>query len=267
MTSQEYIKQQIASGYDIHLSCGVWWIKSAPYFYRPANPLQVIGCGQASPKKYRALLGYKHLAPTDDCANQYWSIMVLNNERLRSFGMQSISSSKRARVRKGLKLTRVKRIESIESVIDDMKEICIAQKIRTGYGKPVEYYRKQFKHWKESRVRQFQSTAKEYWGAFCDESLIAFMNIIQIDNTMLIDNAKSHTDHLDKCPNDALLFTVLDYCRQIQGCNRVIFGEWSGGAASLNDFKAKYGFERVDMPVYAKYNPIVKLLKNISKRR
>jgi hypothetical protein len=265
MTSEEYIERVLAIGYDVHLNDGVWWIKTFPFFYEPAIPYQALNRGESKPKIHKALFGYRYIVSNEKEANKYRSILLLNEERLRNFGMQSLSSSKRAQVRKGLRLTEIRKIETIEAVLDDMKDICISQAMRTGHGEPPKYYIRHYEEWRASLIKQFNiyKTEKESWGAFYRGSLIAFINIFQVDGTMMISNVSSHTDHLDKCPNDALLFTILDDCRNRQDCKKVSYGDWSLDRPSLNEFKQKYGFERVDLPMYAEYNPIVVFLKKL----
>lgn len=273
MTSEEFIERVLAIGYDVHLSDGVWWIKSDPFFYKPVIPLQVLEYGKAKPKMHKALLGYSYLVSDKLYANKYQSIALLSEERLKNYGMQSLSSSKRAQVRKGLRLTEIRKIETIETVIDQMREIEISKAIRTGIGKPPEYYTKQYKEWRTWTIKQFTGDKgkKEYWGSFLNGSLIAFMKIFQINDTMIINYAASHTDHLDKCPNDALTCSIIDYCKELHECKKVSYGGWSIDRPSLNAFKQQFGFEKVDLPVYAKYNfdivPVAKKILEIKQLR
>ena len=274
MTHEEYIERVLALGYNVHFNDEVWWIEAEPFFCKPANPYQVLEAGKSRPKLHKSLLGYSYLVSAEKHANKYYSILLLNEEQLHNFEIKSLSSSKRAQVRKGMKLTEIRKIESIETVIDDIKEIEISKAVRTGYGKPVKYYSEHFPEWRDRTIKEFNADKgrKEYWGSFFKGSLIAYMKIFQIDDTMIINYAASHTDHLDKCPNDTLTFSILEYCRNLHNCNKVSYGTWSEDRDSLNVFKQKYGFKRVDFPVYAKYNlqilPIAKKLiamKQISK--
>lgn len=266
MTYEEFIERVLEIGYDVHFNDGVWWIKSAPFFYNPVVPSQIIEPGKAKPKMYKALLGYSHHVSDKKYANKCESILLLGGERLRNFGIQSLSSSKRAQVRKGLRLTEIKKIENIELVIEDMKEIEISKATRIKQVKRPEYYVKHYKKWSEWTIKQFNADRgkKEYWGSFYNDSLVAFMKIYQMDDTMIISYAASHSDHLDKCPNDALTFCILDYCKKLPECNKVSYGVWDPNRPALNKFKENYGFERVDVPVYAKYNfHILPLIRKI----
>lgn len=263
MTREEYIERVLAIGYDVHFNKGVWWLKTAPFFYEPVIPYQILEHGKSNPKKHKALLGYRHLVSNEKDANKFRSILLLQEKRLRNFGMQSLSSSKRAQVRKGLRLNEIRKIESIEEVINDMKKVCVSQAIRTKHGNPAEYYINDFEKWKGSLIKQFNvyKGEKESWGAFHNGSLIAFVNIFQVDDTMTISNVSSHTGYLDNCPNDALLFSILENCKDRQDCKKVSYGDWSTDRPTLNDFKQKYGFEKVNLPMYAKYNPLLTILK------
>jgi hypothetical protein len=234
--------------------------------------MQVIERSSAKPKMYKALLGYRHYVSNKQQANQYEAVSLMGEERLNNFGMESLSSSIKARIRKGLRLTEIRKIENIETVIDGIKEIEISKAIRIGHENP-EYYVRNYESWKAWIIKQFYEDKgrKEYWGSFYNDTLIAIMKFYQIDDTVIINYSSSHTDYMDKCPNDALMFSILDYCKQLKDCKKVSYGLWSTDRESLNRFKLKFGFERVDLPVYAKYNfhiiPVAKKILEIKQLR
>lgn len=266
MTKEEFIERVLEIGYDVHFNDGVYWIESEPFCYRPVIPYQVIEPGKAKPKRHKALLGYSHHVSDKKYANKYIPIMLMNEERLSNFGIHILSSSVRARVRKGLKLTEVRKIEEIEPVLDDMKAIEISKASKIRQATSPEYYVKHDKKWRAWTIKQFNGDRgkKDYWGSFYKGSLIAFMKIEQIDDTVTINNVASLSDHLDKCPNDAALFSVLEYYKNLSECKKVIHGGWDKNRPTLNKFKEKYGFEREDLPVYAKYNfKIIPAVKRI----
>lgn len=269
MTYDEFIERVLAIGYDVHLNEGVWWIKTAPFFYEPVVPYQVLEYASSKPKFHKALLGYSYLVSNEHYANRYRSIMLMNEERLKCFGMNSLPSKRRNKVKKGLKLTENRKIDSVEDVIDDMKEILISKAKRTHHEVSPDYYVKHYQEWRDSVIKQFNidKGKKEYWGSFYNGSLIAFFTMIQINDTMIINTGSSHTDHLDKCPNDALRFVFLEYCRDLKDCKKVISGLWSDNKPSLNEFKESYGFDKVDLPVYTEYRfPFIKVLAMKLKR-
>ena len=265
MLSTEYINQQIKAGYKVHLNKGVWWQKIAPFFYKPVIRLMPIVPGQAYPSRLKSFLGYSHVVTDKKFANGVWSVMLLSEDRLKTYDFKSISSSKRARVRKGLKHSEVRRIENIESVLEEMRDICISTAKRTRHGLPPEYYIKNYEKWCRYIKKEFSLSNREWWGVFFQDKLIAYFYAYMIDHTMFIVTAKSHTDFLDKCPNDCLLFKFLKYCRDLADCRQVIFGDWAPDTPTLNKFKEKYGFKKVDLPVYKKYNPIILSTKRLLK--
>ncbi|RJO60861.1 hypothetical protein C4544_04265 [candidate division WS5 bacterium] len=256
MTSEEYIERVLAIGYDVHCNDQIWWIERSPFFYEPVVPLQVLKRGAAKPKTYKSLLGYSHLVSSEKDSNACTSVMLLREEQLKNYSMQSLSSKRRNKVRKGLRLTKNIKIESIENVLDDMKQIAISKAIRTGRGKSPEYYVTHYEEWKADIIKQFNidKGKKEYWGSFYNGNLIAFMTVVPINGTMMINQGSSHTDHLDKCPNDALRYTFLEYCKTVKECQQVISGLWSDNKPTLNEFKESYGFEKVDLPLYIRDN-------------
>ncbi|MEW6602337.1 MAG: hypothetical protein AB1499_15300 [Nitrospirota bacterium] len=245
------------AGYKVHYNKGVWWQEYAPFFYKPVLHLQKLSPTETNPKFFRSFLGFKHLVVDDRTANGTWPMMVLPEAKLKDYSISTIDPSKRGRVRKGLKLTEVTRIEDIEAVIGDIKEICISTAIRTGHGLPPTYYSEKFEEWRAWITKELSQPKREWWGAFNEGRVIAYIYSVQIDDTMFMYTAKSHTEHLEKCPNDALIFTFLNYCRELPDCRQVIFGDGGPTAPTVNTFKIRLGFEEILMPVYARYNPLV----------
>lgn len=266
MKAEEFIKQQIDAGYKVHHHDNVWWQRYAPWFYRPVVPLQKLIPGSARPNRLLSFLGYSHVVETGEDTNKSWPVMMLEDELLESFSMTVLSSSKRARVRKGMRLNEVRKIDSVDSVITDMQTICISAAHRTEHGKPPEYYTKHYRKWRDFMVGEFSIPGREWWGAFSQGSLVAFYYAYNVEETMFISAAKSHSDFLANCPNDALLYSFLQYCRDLDDCRRVIFGDWSE-VPSLNKFKERYGFRKTDLPVYAWYNPVALWAKKKIKRQ
>lgn len=257
MTYMEFIEQQIFAGYRVHFNNGTWWQEIIPFFCRPVVPLHEINPGKSKPKYYKSFLGYKHLVSDDQSANKYWPVMLLSKNKLKDYTIYTVSPSKRAQVRKGLKNVEIKRIQDIEPVIEDVKNICISTRQRTNHGKPEKYYLT--REWRSWITKEFALSKREWWGAYYKGKLIAYIYCVQIEETMFIYAAKSHTDFLGKCPNDALIFTFINYCKDLPNCNQIIFGDGGPVAQSVSAFKEKLGFEEINLPVYAHYNPIITL--------
>lgn len=263
MNLEEFVKQQVSLGYSIHYHRGVWWQEVTKFYCKPVWPFQVIPMKASYPKYTRCLLGFSYIIPEGQKANKIWHVFSIEGEKLKNYSIKSLSSSKRARVRKGFRNTEIKRITKIEDVIEDMKVIAIETAKRTGYGHPPIYYVRKFEEWKNFIFKLFNLPDREWWGAFVNGRLVAYIYAHEVDGIAVISAAKSHTDYLKLCPNDALIFNFVEYCRDKLSCNEVIFGEWDPQNPSLNRFKEKLGFMRKDLPMYAWYNPLVKLIKKI----
>lgn len=259
MKEKDFISQQIKAGYKIHFQQGVWWEKAAPFFYKPVLPFQEILRGKSKPKLAVSFLGYSHCVPEGSYANKVWSVMVLRNEKLKNFSIYNLSANRRKLVRKGLRRVEIKKIENIYFVVDDIRDICISSADRTSHGKPPNYYIKHYNEWKSFITKLFNLPNREWWGAFHQGKLIAYFYAYQISHTMYVNTHKSHSQFLGKKPNDALFFAFIDYCKRLPDCTELSLGDWNKDNPGINEFKMKYGFKKVDLPVYADYNPLVRL--------
>jgi hypothetical protein len=264
MLASEYIDQQIKAGKNIHFHQGVWWQKFRTFFYKPVLPMQKIVPGEAKPHSFKSLLGYSHLVTDEKIANRHWSVMLMRSDKLQEFSLKNLPDARRRNIRKGLRLTEIKKIVDIDAVIKNMRDICIATANRTQHGKAAAYYVRHFDEW-QARVRtSFAMPQREWWGAYFQGSLIAYFYCLLIEDTMFIEAIKSHTDFLDKRPNDALMFAFLDYCRTLPGDIQVIGGDWCQGKETLNKYKESFGFERVDLPKYIHCHPLVLLASRLN---
>lgn len=260
MNSEEFVRQQIAAGYKVHFHDGIWWQRRAPFFYRPVNFLQRFNTGEVKPKLSKSFLGYSHLVKDDQYANDYSPMAIMSSDQLNNFSLINIPANKRKRIRKGLKLNRVRRIDNIANVIEDMKNICISMAKRTQYGLPPQYYVEKYDEWKTFMMNEFSLSNREWWGVYYENNLIAYRYDVLIDNTMFFLATKSHTDYLHTCPNDALMFTFIEYCKDLPDCKELNAGDWNH-KSSINEFKELFGFKRVDFPVYKKQNVLINSAK------
>jgi len=238
------------AGYSVHLHAGVWWQKVAPFYCKPVDPLRELLPRSSVPGLRHSLIGYSHLVPDRRHATRTWSIMLLPPERLRDFSIERIKLGRRTSVRKALKQVEIHRIDAIAPVLDRMSEISISTAQRTGHGQPPEYYTKNRKEWTDFMIREYSIPGREWWGAYVDNKLAAYFYAYLIASTMYISAGKSHSDCMKLRPNDALVFSFLEYCRDLTGCKQVVYGDWAPNAPSLNEFKEQFGFEKSDLPVY-----------------
>jgi len=257
MKPEEFINQQIKAGYKIHFHQGVWWENVLPFYCKPALLYQEIIPRKSKPKLTASILGYSHCVPDKSHANKMWEVMILDSEKLKSFSIEKLSTNRRNLVRKGLKKVEVRKIIDIKSDLEDLQEICVSMAKRTRHGKQS----------KSCIYNLFNLPGREWWGAYYKQRLVAYLYCYQIDDTIYLDAHKCHTDYLNKNTNDALLYTFILHCKSLSNCNRINFGDWNRERSGINEFKMKYGFEKVNIPVYANYNPLVRITQKVMKNR
>jgi hypothetical protein len=239
-----------AAGFPVHRHAGVWWIQTAPLFCKPLDPLRLIAPGSARPNFRLSPLGYSHAVAESSAANQSWSIVYQHHDSLAEFGMDTLKPKRRTWVRKALRHVEVRPIKEIHAALDAMNEISISSAERTGHGLPPDHYRAQRKQWEEYRLREFSIPGREWWGAYLEGRLIAYLYAYVVGNTLTISAFKSHSEFLRFAPNDALLFTFLEYARDCLDCEHVLYGDWNEEVPTLNEFKQRFGFSKKVVPVY-----------------
>lgn len=250
MDEKAVAQELIKAGYRAHESDGVWWCQVAPMFCKPVDPFRTIEPMQASPKLSHSFLGYSHVVSDRRACTKTWDVNFMPADRLGSFNIKQIKPRKRTAIRKALKHLEIRRIESIQPELDTMNEICISTAKRTGHGKPAWYYTKDRNKWERFMIKEFSIGGREWWGAYLENRLIAYYYAYLIESTMHIAAAKSHSDYLKLGPNDAFVFTFTAYCRELNGCKQIIYGDWSTNNPELNRFKSYFGFEKREVPEY-----------------
>jgi hypothetical protein len=250
MEEQEVAIALRKAGYKTHRRKGVWWLQAFPFFCKPVDPLRTIQPLESAPNLHNSLLGYNHAVPDSALSNKAWAVMYMGPDRLSTFEIGQLKHQKRSCVRKGMRQLEIERIEDIGPLLDRMNGICISTAKRTKHGKPPGFYIKRRREWERFMVNEFKIPGREWWGAFAQGKLIAYFYAYLLNSTMFMLAFKSHSDFLSLCPNDALIFRFLEYCRDLEGCEQVVYGDWAPDAPTLNQFKARYGFARKDIRQY-----------------
>ncbi|MBX3423891.1 MAG: hypothetical protein KF752_20225 [Pirellulaceae bacterium] len=246
MPPEEYIAAKRKTGCRLHEHDGVWWETTRWGYCKPALPFQELVPGVTKPRLSEAFIGYTHRVSEAYPASGHWHALLMQAETIANWTVEhSVDSKRRNLIRKGLKLNEVRVIEDIEPYRDSFSQIAISTAIRNQRGYPAEYYRDQNDEWWES-MRAVASYS-EVWGAFHQDTLAAYFSIQVAGQRAVIDGAKSATESLNVCPNDALLCTFLQSCRQ-RSIEEIWYGHWSLDKPSLNQFKQSFGFEDVRVP-------------------
>lgn len=245
------------SGFQVHEHDGVWWQRARPFVYKPVDLLQVLVPGAARPDPLRSPIGYAHACASAAEANRTWSFMMLPEVELRAFDLAALKRHDRPVVRRGLREVEVRRLDDLGPVLEGIRRINFSQAVRNGHGLTPAYYVEHRDQWEARMRREFSIAGREWWGAWVGDRLAAYYYAFHIGDTMQISAAKSHSDFLKLNPNDALAYTFLCHCRELPGCRQVMFGGWTPDTPTLNGFKERYGFRRVDVPAYVGWNPLL----------
>jgi hypothetical protein len=89
----------------------------------------------------------------------------------------------------------------------------------------------------------------EIWGAWQGDDLAAWMTVLKVDNWALVDLARSRTESLRLCPNNAVLYAATRSLLRDEGRRYVSYGTSSlqvgSDEASLHAYKVNMGYEAI----------------------
>ena len=113
-----------------------------------------------------------------------------------------------------------------------------------------------FSHYGESlelvRRHMYEAKNNTFIGAYLEEELVGFIQILYGDNVVIISNILSLQQHWDKSLNNALIAKVVELCLS-KGQKWLMYGR-IGNHPSLDKFKENNGF--VKFPITRYYVPI-----------
>ncbi len=250
MTSEVFIEQLRNLDVKMHYHDCVWWKAHAPFYYKPALEFQEIKPGAARPSVMRALAGYSHMVPAGVKSNRSLFYEIYEHPEGVVYEINSLISKKRNQVRKGLRCCEIRRIEELESHIESLKEINIIVRERIGVGLPATYYTEHFSEWRRRMLTYFHLPNRDWWGAFVGGRLMGYYYSYAIEEMLVIDTAKVHTDALSLNASDALVFTLIEDAINRKGCRRIVYGDWTPDDERLTRFKEQYGFIRKEYPAF-----------------
>jgi hypothetical protein len=247
MNSEAYIEQELKAGCRAHYNQGVWWHSHYAGGCKTVLPFQQIVPGSATPRLAKSLLGYNHLAPRDACPAGLAAFYLLRGQALNAYSLESLNDGKRRAILKAQRAGIViSRITSLEPLWEDLRALAMSATARTGYGKPAEFYRTHFQQWQESLRKEFAKPDREWWGAFHQEKLGAYMYGYLVDGTMHLANVKIHADFVKQHAGDLLLYSLVEYSKTLNTCSQVDVGRRSPNSPSVDKWKELHGFERVE---------------------
>lgn len=269
LTEDQFAEQQRALGYRIHEHDGVFWEEVYPFYCKPAFPFRAVDRGAARPARLRCLLGYSHRVPRIEQGNRNLPIMLLEREQLEGFSLQSLSAKKRNQVRRAMERCKIQPIVDIELHLERIREINVAQSLRQEQGSgsevPPARYIDEADDWRRQIRREFTvEIGREWWGAFVDGELAAYIRTYQVDSVRVIQQAKADTEYFRYYPVDALYFTVLSIASEDAKCQCIVNGYPMH--QSLNRFKENFLFKPTAFPVFDSCAWLVELGKKLIRK-
>jgi hypothetical protein len=153
---------------------------------------------------------------------------------------------------------RFERLGSLECHWPDLREIYVSTAERTTYGYRPEYYVQQEDAFRRDLRREFSLEGRDWFGVFSGERLIAFLYTCLVDRTAHLLVTKFNHRFLEMRPSDFLHFEVIRHYQDLEECEEIYAGRSIATAATIDRFKAGYGFERVEMAAYQWTNPAVR---------
>jgi hypothetical protein len=252
----DFAAEERRLGRGVHECGGVWWATVQPFYCKPVNEFRQIARGAARPALAKSLLGYSHQVPSLEGANRSVTHMVLEGEDLGQFGIGRLRGSKRNQVRKGLSLCEVRPIRDLDTFLERMRAINIAQARRIenlgerGGFLPSKHYESHAEQWRRETRREFTHRGKQWWGAFHGDLLVAYLVSVEIGDVKMIGAVKSDPAGLQFCPVDALYFTVLEAAGRDAECNQVVNGGPGGERPGLTHFKEQFLFRQKPVPYF-----------------
>jgi len=252
LTVPEFVEQQRALGRRIHAHDGVFWEEAAPGYSRPAFVYLPFERGSARPALRHRWLGYSHQVPDAAQSNRTLPVMALERPALDGFGLASLPQKKRNRVRRALKHCEIRRIEELDPWLEQMRAINISQSerqaLKAGAPVSVRRYVDEADDWRAQIRREFALAEREWWGAFVEGELLAYLRSYQVESVRIIQQTKAHTGAFAHNAVDGLNYAVLEHAAADPVCRRIIRGE--ALHASLNQYKEQFLFQVVELPYY-----------------
>lgn len=271
-----FAQEERRLGKQVHCHDGVWWVRTAPFYYKPVCEFRPFAPGRARPHPLKALLGYSHQVPDAVQGTRCGRWNVIQGEDLRGFSLERLRGKRRNLVRAGLRDCRVEFVDPVDPLLEEVRAINISQAKKfeqaEAYGTflPSEYYEIHADRWREDMRRIFGHAGHRFVGAFVGDRLAAYVDLIQVEDVWMFGAVKSLQDDLPHRPIDALYFTILHQAAQSTECNRVVNGGGEDERESLVHFKGEFFLKPTVIPYYTRTRlPLDKLrrLRDFAKPR
>ncbi|MBN1879727.1 GNAT family N-acetyltransferase [bacterium] len=258
ISSEIFASDEARLGHRVHHNDQIWWVRKAPYYYKPLYEFGAFPAKQRRPKPFLSLMGYSHQVtdPAEATHQLLWNI--LEGDDLAEFCLERLKSKRRNMVRGGLRDCRVEELGSTPPMLEQMRQITMSQASRFEANQVKntylsrDYYEVHADRWLKSIQELFAHRGHRFFGAFVDDRLVAYVNIISIEDTWSFGAVKSDELFLKHKPVDALYYTILQMASACGECKRVLNGGGQNERESLAHFKREFLFKPVMVPYFSK---------------
>lgn len=250
----EYARYWMGCGIPIHYSEGVFWKRLAPFYFKPLWEFDSFPRGSSRPALRSGGVTYSHQVLERRDASRLVHFLVLDQEGLERFSLETLRPEKRNQVRKGLRCCEVREISDVADILGDLRLIAISQAERlaphANQGHGPAYYEHRRAQWEASILENFRAPGHTWWGAFSEGRLVAYAMTIAVNDVLMLTAAKSHSAFLHLNPNDAIYFRFLSAAAEVHRFRCVA----NGGPmrASLDRFKEGFGFVPTAIPYFTR---------------
>lgn len=265
MTVEELVEADRQVDSRFYLSEGIWWREVKPFFYQPAFFMTRIMPQQARPKFWRAMGGYYHMVPDGSESN---GIVVVNEiSEPSKYGLQSLSTNTRSQIRRGLARCKICRVTGLDHLLKEGYRIYLSWEQRTPEVRVRRSDPVTFRDW---MTRTFGHPYTIILGAYYEERLISYVIFYAAEGVADLFNSFTDVTYTNLYPSVALLYAYIVIAGQNPAIHKVCHGLRSH-KDSLENYKAKFGFQHVVYPAYIKLRaplrPLVKWLMPNQYRR
>ncbi|MCK4856569.1 MAG: hypothetical protein KAT58_01230 [candidate division Zixibacteria bacterium] len=254
MKIEEYAEQELGLGRKVLQRNGIWWKELKTHYYIPLNRLRAFDRGESRPDRFRVLVGYEHLVSSPDQANSAYISMETNDKE--SYSLENFKKKRRYCIRRGLDELEMRKMEDFdEFLIEGYKLILVAYQRFDWPGSHQNILNRA--RFEKTLRRTFGLKGRYGYGAYYQGCLIGYLTVLEIEETVYVNQLITHTDYLRLYPSEALLYSFTREAFSQEGVERVAFGP-ECAKESLNRFKEAMGFKRVKYPMYRWVNPLLK---------
>ena len=244
MSVVELVKADAQVDSRFHFSKGVWWREVKPFFYQPAVFMMRIMPHQAKPRFWRAMGGYYHLVPEGTESNG--RVVVNEISEPSKYGLQSLSTNMRSQIRRGLARCKICRVTVLDHLLKEGYRIYLSWEERTPDARVRRSDPMTFRGW---MTRTFGHPYTIILGAYYEGRLISYVIFYAAEGVANLFKSFTDVTYAHLYPSVALLYAYIEIAGQNPAIHKVCHGLRSH-KDSLENYKAKFGFQHVVYPAY-----------------